>query len=81
LVPFVASTTSHQIDNAQFMAAQGAALHLPQQTFSASSLADLLRGLTRTRCQDMAEHAYRCGRRQANETIADELEQLAGISS
>jgi UDP-N-acetylglucosamine--N-acetylmuramyl-(pentapeptide) pyrophosphoryl-undecaprenol N-acetylglucosamine transferase len=30
LVPLVVSTTSHQRDNAQWMAQHGAAIHLPQ---------------------------------------------------
>ena len=47
LVPFVASTTSHQRDNAEWMAARGAAIHLPQGELSPRRLADLLSGLTR----------------------------------
>jgi UDP-N-acetylglucosamine--N-acetylmuramyl-(pentapeptide) pyrophosphoryl-undecaprenol N-acetylglucosamine transferase len=35
LVPLVASTTSHQRDNAQWMAKQGAAIHMPQTELSA----------------------------------------------
>jgi UDP-N-acetylglucosamine:LPS N-acetylglucosamine transferase len=47
LVPLVASTTSHQRDNAQWMAKQGAAIHLPQTEMSAASLSALLASLTR----------------------------------
>jgi UDP-N-acetylglucosamine--N-acetylmuramyl-(pentapeptide) pyrophosphoryl-undecaprenol N-acetylglucosamine transferase len=77
LVPLVASTTSHQRDNAQWMAAQKAALHLPQGELSPQRLAQLLRSLTRDECSTMAQAAYRIGRRDANEAIANVLEELA----
>ena len=50
LVPLVVSTTSHQRDNAQFMASHGAAIHLPQAELNAAKLVELLRTLTRDRC-------------------------------
>ena len=76
LVPLVASTTSHQRDNAQWMAAAQAANHLPQTGLSAQSLAALLQNTTRAQCQKMAEAAYQQGRRDANEAIAQVLEEL-----
>jgi UDP-N-acetylglucosamine--N-acetylmuramyl-(pentapeptide) pyrophosphoryl-undecaprenol N-acetylglucosamine transferase len=78
LVPFVASTTSHQRDNAQWMAQQQAALHLPQTELSPQRLAALLAGLSREECRRMAVAAQAVGKRDANEAIADVLEQLAG---
>jgi UDP-N-acetylglucosamine--N-acetylmuramyl-(pentapeptide) pyrophosphoryl-undecaprenol N-acetylglucosamine transferase len=78
LVPFVASTTSHQRDNAIWMDQQKAAIHLPQQELNADGLAQMLRGLTRETCRAMALAAHGVGRRNANEAIAAELEQLAG---
>ena len=39
LVPLVVSTTAHQRDNAQWMAGQGAALHLPQSELTPQGLA------------------------------------------
>ena len=77
LVPFVASTTSHQRDNAQWMDKQQAAIHLPQTELSAQRVAELLRGLTREACLAMAQAALAVGKRNANEAIADVLEQLA----
>ena len=77
LVPFMASTTAHQRDNAQWMAAQHAAIHLPQTELNASSMARLLEGLSRAQCLAMAEAALTVGKRNANEAIADVLEQLA----
>ncbi|MGN6389383.1 MAG: glycosyltransferase, partial [Burkholderiaceae bacterium] len=77
LVPFLASTTTHQRDNAQWMARQQAAVHLPQADMQPDSLAALLAGMTRERCAAMAEAAWRQGRRDANDAIAAVLEQLA----
>ena len=77
LVPFVASTTSHQRDNAQWMAQQQAAIHLPQQALNAQDLAHTLQSLTREQCRAMAQAAQNVGRRDANDAIAAVLEQLA----
>jgi UDP-N-acetylglucosamine--N-acetylmuramyl-(pentapeptide) pyrophosphoryl-undecaprenol N-acetylglucosamine transferase len=77
LVPFVASTTSHQRDNAIWMAGQKAAIHLPQGELNARRLAELLQSTTRDACLAMAEAAQAVGKRNANEAIAKELEQLA----
>jgi UDP-N-acetylglucosamine--N-acetylmuramyl-(pentapeptide) pyrophosphoryl-undecaprenol N-acetylglucosamine transferase len=76
LVPLVASTTSHQRDNAQWMAQQKAAVHLPQSELNPERLAQLLQSLTRDDCLTMAEAAHAIGRRQANEAIANVLEEL-----
>jgi UDP-N-acetylglucosamine--N-acetylmuramyl-(pentapeptide) pyrophosphoryl-undecaprenol N-acetylglucosamine transferase len=79
LVPFVATTTSHQRDNAQWMAKQNAAIHMPQTELSAQSVATLLETLTRTACLTMAMAARGVGKRDANEAIANALEQLAKV--
>ncbi len=76
LVPLIVSTTSHQRDNARWMAQREAAIHLPQSELSASRLAALLRGMSRAQCQAMAQAAWESGRRDANQTIANELERL-----
>ncbi|MGZ8290809.1 MAG: undecaprenyldiphospho-muramoylpentapeptide beta-N-acetylglucosaminyltransferase [Telluria sp.] len=78
LVPFMASTTSHQRDNAVWMAKQNAAIHLPQTELNAKSMAALLQSLTRDGCRTMATAALAVGKRDANEAIANVLEQLAG---
>jgi UDP-N-acetylglucosamine--N-acetylmuramyl-(pentapeptide) pyrophosphoryl-undecaprenol N-acetylglucosamine transferase len=77
LVPFVASTTSHQRDNAKWMAGQQAAIHLPQTELDPARLAHLLQSTTRAQCLAMAEAAQKVGKRDANEAIANILEQLA----
>ena len=76
LVPLVVSTTSHQRDNAQWLAGQGAGLHLPQGELSPRSLADLLAGLTREALLMMAMKARALAKPQAAARVADELEGL-----
>ena len=76
LVPLVASTTSHQRDNARWMADQKAAIHLPQTDLTPAHLASLLQSMTRGACATMAAAAYDNGRRDANEAIAAVLEKL-----
>ena len=78
LVPFVATTTSHQRDNAKWMASQNAAIHMPQGELSAASMAGLLGSLDRAACLVMAQAALAVGKRNANEAIANVLEVLAG---
>lgn len=78
LVPFVASTTSHQRDNAQWMAEKQAALHVPQGELSPQKVALLLQSITRDKCRAMAEAARALGRRDANDAIAQVLEELGG---
>ena len=76
LVPLVVSTTSHQRDNAQWLAGQGAGVHLPQAELSPRSLADLLAGLTREALLAMATKARTLALPKAAARVADELERL-----
>lgn len=77
LVPFVASTTSHQRDNAIWMQEQKAARYQPQGELNPQRLASLLQTTSREDCLAMAQAAYGVGKRDANEAIAKELERLA----
>jgi UDP-N-acetylglucosamine--N-acetylmuramyl-(pentapeptide) pyrophosphoryl-undecaprenol N-acetylglucosamine transferase len=77
LVPLLASTTTHQRDNARWMANQQAAIHLPQSDLNAEKLAQLFLTITRANCATMAQAAWDNGRREANDAIADILEQVA----
>jgi UDP-N-acetylglucosamine--N-acetylmuramyl-(pentapeptide) pyrophosphoryl-undecaprenol N-acetylglucosamine transferase len=77
LVPLVASTTSHQRANAQYMATNGAAIHLPQSELGASRLADLLRSLTRDRLLAMAQAARAIGKPDATQMVASVIEKVA----
>lgn len=76
LVPFIASTTSHQRDNAIWMAKNKAAIHLPQNELTPQHLATLMRQLDRAACLTLAQAAYEQGRRNANEAIAQVLERM-----
>ncbi|MBX3601817.1 MAG: undecaprenyldiphospho-muramoylpentapeptide beta-N-acetylglucosaminyltransferase [Rubrivivax sp.] len=77
LVPLIVSTTAHQRDNAAWMAAQGAAIHLPQAELSAAKLAELLRTLDRATLLAMADKARALAQPQAAARVADEIEKLA----
>ncbi|MCY7314288.1 MAG: undecaprenyldiphospho-muramoylpentapeptide beta-N-acetylglucosaminyltransferase [Rubrivivax sp.] len=76
LVPLIVSTTSHQRDNAQWLAAAGGAIHLPQQELSAAALADTLGQLNRPVLLAMAERARAQARPRAAARVADELQTL-----
>jgi UDP-N-acetylglucosamine--N-acetylmuramyl-(pentapeptide) pyrophosphoryl-undecaprenol N-acetylglucosamine transferase len=76
LVPLIVSTTSHQRDNAQWLAEQGAAIHLPQAELSPRKLADLLTGLTREALLAMATQARALAKPKAAARVADQIEGL-----
>ena len=76
LVPLVLGTTAHQRDNAAWMAAQGAAIHLPQDELTPERLAAELRALTRESLLAMATRARALARPQAAARVADEIETL-----
>ena len=77
LVPLVVSTTSHQRANAEFMAANDAAIHLPPSELSAARLADLVRSLTRDRLLAMASAARSIGKPDATRMVAAVIERVA----
>jgi UDP-N-acetylglucosamine--N-acetylmuramyl-(pentapeptide) pyrophosphoryl-undecaprenol N-acetylglucosamine transferase len=74
LVPLIVSTTAHQRDNAQWLAAQGAALHLPQSELTPQRLAEQLRALDRAQLLAMAERARSLARPGAAARVADLIE-------
>jgi UDP-N-acetylglucosamine--N-acetylmuramyl-(pentapeptide) pyrophosphoryl-undecaprenol N-acetylglucosamine transferase len=76
LVPLIVSTTSHQRDNAAWMARQGAALHMPQSELTALTLADALKSLSREGLLAMATQARALAKPQAAARVADEIEAL-----
>ena len=76
LVPLVVSTTAHQRDNAQWLAGQGAGIHLPQSELSPRKLAELLSGLTREALLSMAIKARALARPKAAARVADQIEGL-----
>lgn len=76
LVPLIVSTTSHQRDNAQWLASQEAAIHLPQTELAPRALADLLTGLTREALLGMAAKARSLAKPRAAALVADQIEGL-----
>lgn len=76
LVPLIVSTTSHQRDNAQWLAGHGAGIHLPQAELSPRKLADLLSTLTREALLKMATKARALAKPKAAARVADQIEQL-----
>ena len=76
LVPLVVSTTAHQRDNAQWLAGQGAAIHLPQTELTPRTLADLLASLTRETLLVMASKARALAKPKAAARVADQIEGL-----
>ena len=78
LVPLVVSTTSHQRDNAQWLAGHGAAVHLPQAEFTPEALAQRLQALDREALLAMARRARSLAQPQAAARVADELQRLWG---
>lgn len=77
LVPLVVSTTSHQRDNAIWMAEHGGAVHLPQADMTPAGLARLLQDMTREKLLKMAMHAHKLGKPDATDAIANEIEEVA----
>jgi UDP-N-acetylglucosamine--N-acetylmuramyl-(pentapeptide) pyrophosphoryl-undecaprenol N-acetylglucosamine transferase len=78
LVPLIVSTTSHQRDNAQWLAGQQASFHLPQAELTPQKLAEVLGSLHRPGLLAMAIRARNLARPHAAQRVADELEKLAG---
>ena len=76
VVPLIVSTTSHQRDNAQWLAGHGAAVHLPQSELTAQRLAQLLRELPREALLQMATKARALARPAAAARVADAIERM-----
>ena len=81
LVPLVLSTTSHQRDNADYLAGRGAGLHLPQAGLTPAALADRILQLDRPRLLALASAARALARPQAAARVADELDRLVTKAS
>ena len=76
LVPLVVSTTSHQRDNARFLAQHGAGIHLPQEELSAQKLYALLNEQSRPQLALMGNKARALARPRAAARVADEIEGM-----
>ena len=79
LVPLVVRTTAHQRDNASFLAANGAAVHLAQSELTPERLHALLVGFQRSTLLTMAQRARLLARPRAAARVADEIERMVGV--
>lgn len=79
LVPFVVSTTQHQLGNAQYLQAHDACILLEQKHLTAENLYNQLRSLDRERLLSMAQNAQKLGHLDAAKTVADTIERLAKL--
>lgn len=75
LVPFPYAIDDHQTANANFMAAQGAALLVQQSALTADKLADILQEFIQSpaRCQMMADAAYQLRMPDATQKVLSVL--------
>ena len=76
LVPLMISTTSHQRENAEWMAQAGAAWHLPQTELNVDQLVSLLSKLDRHQLLKKAERARALAHYGATQRVADLCEQV-----
>ena len=77
LVPFPHAVDDHQTGNARFLAAQQAAVLMPQSGLTPQRLAELLGGLERPALAAMAVRARALARPDAARHVADVCEQAA----
>ncbi len=77
LVPFVVSTTQHQLGNAQYMQDEGAGILLEQKNLTPQVLYEKLNSLSRDELLTMATRARSLAKRAAAKTVADTIERLA----
>lgn len=76
LVPFVVSTTQHQLGNARFMQSHEAGILIEQKDLTPDSLFETIQGLDREALVKMGENARRLAHREAAKTVADVIERL-----
>jgi UDP-N-acetylglucosamine--N-acetylmuramyl-(pentapeptide) pyrophosphoryl-undecaprenol N-acetylglucosamine transferase len=83
LIPFPHAADDHQTENARWLVSEGAAELLPQATTTAKKLCACLQSLCEdgghARLTSMAKASRGLGRPEAAQTIADQVESLAGV--
>ena len=77
LVPFVVSTTQHQLGNARYMQEHDAGILLDQKDLTAQILYKKLNGLSRERFLEIAKNAQKLAHLDAAKAVADTIERLA----
>jgi len=78
VVPLPGAIADEQSANARFLVEAGAAFTMAQSDLSPARLAALLGSFTRSQARAMAESAYRVGKRDAADRVADACLDLAG---
>jgi UDP-N-acetylglucosamine--N-acetylmuramyl-(pentapeptide) pyrophosphoryl-undecaprenol N-acetylglucosamine transferase len=76
LVPLVVSTTSHQEENAKWLAEKGGAIHLSQKELEAKKLADLVGTMTRETLLALATAARKNAVPQSASRVADQIVEV-----
>lgn len=77
LVPFSHAVDDHQTGNARYLADSNAAMLIPQNDLSATSLAKVITGLTREKLLEMAIKARALGKPEATADVAHVCMELA----
>ncbi|HQT25203.1 MAG TPA: undecaprenyldiphospho-muramoylpentapeptide beta-N-acetylglucosaminyltransferase, partial [Burkholderiales bacterium] len=77
LVPYPHAVDDHQTGNARYLSDENAAVLIQQKELEASKLADLLKGMDRTRLLEMAERARKLAKPDAAEKVAQICMELA----
>ena len=77
LVPFPHAVDDHQTANGRFLADHGAALLIQQRDLTPQKLAEMIRGLDRTKLLDMARKARALGKPDAARVVAQRCMSIA----
>lgn len=77
MVPFPFAVDDHQTTNAAYLAEAGAAILVQQKELSVEKLAEILSGLNREQCLDMAKRARALGKPEATADVAAICKEVA----
>ncbi len=77
MVPFPFAVDDHQTTNAAYLADAGAAILVQQKELSVEKLTEILSGLNREQCLDMAKKARALGKPEATANVAAICKELA----
>lgn len=77
MVPFPFAVDDHQTTNAAYLAEAGAAILLQQKDLTVNKLAEILAGLNRAQCMEMAIKARALGKPDATANVAGICKELA----
>lgn len=81
LVPFPHAVDDHQTTNAQYLSDSGAAVLIQQTVLNVEKASEILHGLTRERCLEMATNARALAKPGATKAVAGMCMSLAGVAT